>query len=76
MESEPPAPKWGDPVETIPAARRAALRQLHDAQARWAADDSRDPAQSPCASAGTLTGAEVYFLALYTLAGAADDLAR
>jgi uncharacterized protein YjbI with pentapeptide repeats len=51
MSDEQHVPKWGDPIESIPEARRAELKRLHDEQVKWAAEPHPDPYRSPFAKA-------------------------
>lgn len=70
------APKWGDPLSSIPADRQAELHRLADAQRAWVAsapDGRRDFKQSAFRDVD-LTGAEVFFLAAAALAGPGGDV--
>jgi uncharacterized protein YjbI with pentapeptide repeats len=73
-QAEPSAgERWGDP---IPPERAAELRELADRQRRWVAsapDGQRDLDESVFRHV-RLTGAEVFWLAAYALAGPEGDL--
>jgi Pentapeptide repeats (8 copies) len=69
--AQPVQPKndaWGAPISSISPERQAELRALADRQREWAAQDTPDREQSAFYLV-PLTGAEVFYLAAYTLAG-------
>lgn len=63
-----PRPAWGDPLDSIPSVRQDELRALAGRQREWAAQDTPDLKQSVFNDV-RLTGAEIFFLAAYALAG-------
>ncbi len=67
-KTELPKDAWGAPLDSIPSARQDELRALADRQREWATQDKPDLEQSVFKGV-SLSGAEVFFLAAYTLAG-------
>jgi hypothetical protein len=77
--------RWGDAPDTVlTPQRREELMTLHEERLRWQSEvgANRNVKQSPLAIATTegqewgLIGAEVYFLALYALAGREGNLIK
>ncbi len=67
--------KWGDPIESIDESRRKKLMQLEDQQQEWVKQPESERGASHF-EGEDLNGAEVFFLAAYTLFSAPHDLGR